>query len=163
MTKVRLTCPQVQVPVHVAAHGPKMLATVAAKADGANTYLMPAEHVRVARAALGPQAELNTMMFCLLDEDPHSARTTARKSIAYYVGLDYYHRAWRGLGFDDSDFADGGSDKLVDAVIAWGNLEQIRARVQQQFDNGATRVVILPIGAGMGGQPDWHLLEQLQA
>ena len=77
--------------------------------------------------------------------------------------MDYYHRAWRGLGFDEPDFADGGSDKLVDAIIAWGNLEQIRVRVQQQFDNGATRVVILPIGAGMGGQPDWHLLEQLQA
>jgi probable F420-dependent oxidoreductase len=162
MSAVKLTCPQISVPVHVAAHGPKMLATVAAKADGANTYLMPAEHARVARAALGPSCELNTMLFCLLDEDPETARATARKSIAYYVGLDYYHRAWRGLGLDDADFADGGSDKLIDAVIAWGNLEQIRARIQTQFDNGATRVVILPIGAGMGGQPDWRLLEQLQ-
>ena len=163
MSAVKLTCPQINVPVHVAAHGPKMLATVAAKADGANTYLMPAEHARVARAALGPSSELNTMLFCLLDEDPITARATARKSIAYYVGLDYYHRAWRGLGLDDADFADGGSDKLIDAIIAWGNLEQIRARIQTQFDNGATRVVILPIGAGMGGQPDWRLLEQLQA
>jgi len=163
MAGVKLTCPQVRVPIHVAAHGPKMLATVASKADGANTYLMPPEHVRVARAALGAQAELNTMMFCLLDEDPQTARTTARKSIAYYVGLDYYHRAWRGLGYSNSDFDNGGSDKLVDDIIAWGSLEAIRGRIQQQFDNGATRVVILPIGAGMGGQPDWRLLEQLQA
>ncbi len=163
MAEVKLTGPQVHVPVHVAAHGPKMLAAVAAKADGANTYLMPAEHVRIARSALGDQAELNTMMFCLLDENPTSARATARKSIAYYVGLDYYHRAWRGLGYDDTDFADGGSDKLVDDIIAWGSLDSIRDRIQQQFNHGATRVVILPIGAGMGGQPDWRLLEQLQA
>ena len=163
MARVKLTCPQVSVPVHVAAHGPKMLATAAAKADGANTYLMPPEHVRVARAALGPRAELNTMMFCLLDEDPQSARATARKSIGYYVGLDYYHRAWRSLGYDNSDFTDGGSNRLIDDIIAWGSLDTIRSRIQQQFDHGATRVVILPIGAGMGGQPDWRLLEQLQA
>jgi len=162
MAAVKLTCPQPGVPVHVAAHGPKMLHAVAAKADGANTYLMPAEHVQIARAALGESAELNTMLLCLLDEDPETARRTARKSIMYYVGLDYYHRAWRNFGFDDNDFANGGSDALVDRVVAWGNLDAVRARIQQQFENGATRVVVMPIGANMGGQPDWSLLEQLQ-
>lgn len=163
MAEVKLTCPQPRVPIHVAAHGPKMLQTVAKLADGANTYLMPPEHVSVARTALGEDAELNTMLFCLLDENPASARETARKSIAYYVGLDYYHRAWRGFGYDDADFANGGSDKLIDAVIAWGDLATIQSRIKQQFDNGATRVVVIPIGAGMGGQPDWGLLEALQA
>ena len=161
MAQVKLTSPQVRVPVHVAAHGPKMLAAVAQHADGANTYLMPNEHVAIARAALGAEADLNTMLFCLLDEDPHSARATARKSIAYYVGLDYYQRAWRNLGLTDADFADGGSDRLVDALIAWGSLAQIRARIDRQFEMGASRVVVLPIGKGLGGQPDWRLLEQL--
>jgi len=162
MAAVKLTCPQPEVPVHVAAHGPKMLQAVAANADGANTYLMPSEHVQIARAALGETAELNTMLLCLLDDNPETARRTARKAMMYYVGLDYYHRAWRSFGFDDADFANGGSDRLVDAVVAWGNLDTVQARIQTQFDEGATRVVVMPIGAGMGGQPDWSLLEQLQ-
>ncbi len=163
MGKVKLTCPQVGYPVHVAAHGPKMLAAVAELADGANTYLMPVEHARSARKALGPDASLNTMLFCLHDDNPDTARATARKAIAYYVGLDYYHRAWRGLGFDDQDFADGGSNALIDAVVAWGDEATLRARIQAQYDAGATRVVIIPVGAGMGGQPDWTLLEALAA
>jgi len=163
MAAVKLTSPQMNVPIHVAAHGPKMLSTVAAKAQGANTYLMPPAHTRMARTALGDEAALNTMLFCLLDADPVSARATARKSVAYYTGLDYYHRAWRSLGFDDNDFANGGSDRLIDAIVAWGDLEQIRTRIAHQFAEGATRVVVIPIGAGMGGQPDWHLLEQLRS
>ena len=161
MSSVKLTCPQVEFPVHVAAHGPKMLAAVADHADGANTYLMPADHARVARAALGSDKTINTMLFCLHEADPDRARATARKAIAYYVGLDYYHRAWRQFGFDDADFADGGSDRLVDAVIAWGDMDQIRARLQGQYDAGANRVIVIPLGRG--GQPDWTLLEALAA
>jgi probable F420-dependent oxidoreductase len=162
MGSVRLTAPQPDVPVHVAAHGPKMLATVAELAAGANTYLMPLEHVAVARRILGGHAELNTMLFCLLDEDPASARATARKAISFYIGLDYYHRAWRTFGFDDGDFANGGSDRLIDAVVAWGSLEGVRGRIAQQFSAGASRVVVIPLGAGLGGQPDWRLLEALR-
>jgi probable F420-dependent oxidoreductase len=162
MAEVKLTCPQLNVPIHVAAHGPKMLAAVAARADGANTYLMPIEHVATARTALGSELELNTMLFCLLESNPERARATARKSISYYLGLDYYHRAWRKLGFCDEDFTKGGSNRLIDALVAWGDLTTIRQRISNQFDAGATRVVVLPIGAGMGGQPDWALLEKLQ-
>ena len=163
MQAVKLSAPHPHVPVHVAAHGPKMLAKVAELADGANTYLMPPAHVSQARAALGSDAELNTMLFCLLDEDPERARATIRKATAYYMGLDYYHRAWRGFGFTDKDFADGGSDALIDAVSAWGSIDRVRERLQQQVDLGATRVVVIPLGAGMGGQPDWQLLEALKA
>ncbi|MEM7077206.1 MAG: TIGR03620 family F420-dependent LLM class oxidoreductase [Pseudomonadota bacterium] len=161
MQAVKLTTRRYDAPVHVAAHGPKMLATAASHADGANTYLMPADHAMQARQALGPEAALNTMMFCLLDDNPHNARETARKAVAYYTGLDYYHRAWRECGFADADFADGGSDALIDAIVAWGDINQIRARIAQQYENGASRVVVIPVGAGLGGQPDWQLLEQL--
>ena len=163
MSLVKLSVPQPKVPIHVAAHGPRMLQAAAELADGVNTYLMPPEHAKVARAALGTDAELNTMLFCLLDDNPQTARHTARKSIAFYMSLDYYHRAWRDFGFNDSDFVDGGSDRLIDAIVAWGDISQIQNRVSQQFANGASRVVIIPLGAGLGGQPDWSLLEQLQA
>jgi len=163
MAKVKLSCPQATAPIHVAAHGPKMLQTVAELADGANTYLMPPEHVNVARTALGAHAELNTMLSCVLDDNPETARETARKGLAFYMGLDYYHRAWRDFGFDNADFENGGSDKLIDTIVAWGDLAKIQSRIQLQFNNGATRVVVIPMGAGMGGQPDWQLLEKLLA
>lgn len=160
MAAVRMTSPQIEFPVHVAAHGPKMLQAVGQLADGANTYLMPADHVGTARAVLDDK-ELNTMLFCLLDENPETARATARKAIQFYIGLDYYHRAWRNFGFSETDFADGGSDELIDAVVAWGSQQQIQARIKGQFDQGASRVVVIPLGAGMGGQPDWNLLKAL--
>ncbi len=155
-----MTTTQSSFPIHVAAHGPKMLATVAKLADGANTYLMPPDHVNQARTALGDKT-LNTMLFCLLDENPDTARATIRKAVGYYMSLDYYHRAWRAFGFTDEDFANGGSDQLIDAVVAWGSIETISARLQDQTERGANRIVIIPLGAGMGGQPDWRLLELL--
>ncbi|MEM7217028.1 MAG: LLM class flavin-dependent oxidoreductase [Pseudomonadota bacterium] len=159
MRAVKLTSPQVHAPVHVAAHGPKMLATVAQHADGANTYLMPLAHVAEARAALGANKALNTMLFCLHDEDPQSARDTARRAVGYYMGLDYYHRAWRSFGFTQSDFDNGGSDALIDAIVAWGDLTAISERVAAQRAAGADQVVIIPIARG--GAPDWALLERL--
>ena len=160
MSQVKMTTHQAEFPIHVAAHGPKMLESVATLADGANTYLMPPDHVDEARAALGNKT-LNTMLFCLLDENPESARDTVRKAVAYYMGLDYYHRAWRKFGFGDDDFANGGSDHLIDAIAAWGSIADIKSRLHNQIERGANRIVVIPLGAGMGGQPDWNLLEQL--
>jgi probable F420-dependent oxidoreductase len=88
MAGVRLSSPQPEYPIHVAAHGPKMLAAVAELADGANTYLMPLTHVSRSRQILGDDRALNTMLFCMREEDPERARATARKAIAVYVGLD---------------------------------------------------------------------------
>ena len=101
------------------------------------------------------------MLFCLLESDADKARQTARKAIQYYLGLDYYHRAWRGFGFDDADFKDGGSNQLIDAVVAWGDIDAINSRITQQFEQGASRVVVIPLGAGQGGQPNWELLQTI--
>ena len=163
MSAVKLTCAQPDFPVHVAAHGPKMLACAATLADGVNTYLMPAAHAKQAAGIIGPDKSLNTMLFCLDDPNPDTARHTARKALAYYMGLDYYHRAWRTFGFAADDFADGGSDRLIDAVVAWGDIQQINQRIQDQYDAGANRVVLIPIGAGQGGAPNWSLLESIAA
>ena len=158
MQEVKLTSPQLHAPIHVAAHGPKMLSIAANQSDGANTYLMPLEHAASAREILGDKAELNTMLFCLHEKDEDIARGIARKAIAYYVGLDYYHRAWKQFGFTDSDFSNGGSDRLVDSVVAWGSADAIKKRVARQFDHGASRVVVIPIGSKTKGHPDWELL-----
>lgn len=160
MSQVKMTTTQCPFPVYVAAHGPQMLRLAGTRSDGANTYLMPLAHAKQARSALDDKT-LNTMLFCLAEPDPTVARQTARKAVAYYMGLDYYHRAWRGLGYTDSDFADGGSDRLIDDLFAWGTMEQIRARIQAQYAAGASRVIVIPAGAGLGGQPDWNLLEAL--
>lgn len=160
MSEVRLTSPQPEVPVYVAAHGPKMLTTAAQLADGANTYLMPVEHATQARSILGEQPILNAMLFCLPEENPEVARATARKAISYYMSLDYYHRAWQEFGFSDQDFQDGGSDNLVDAVVAWGDMDQIKQRIHALYTAGVSRVVVIPLG-GTGGTPNWQLLETL--
>lgn len=157
----KLTMPEHEYPIHVAAHGPKMLEAAGANADGVFTYLMNPEHTARTAEALPDGRRLTPMMMCLLCEDPDDARRLARKAIGYYTGLAYYHRAWRTLGFDDSDFANNGSDRLVDAIVAWGSIDDIQARLAQQQDAGATRMVIIPLNAAGGGKPDWELLEQL--
>lgn len=157
----KIVVPDNRYPVLVAAHGPKMLEVAAAGADGVFTYLMNPEHTRRTREGLPDGAQVSPMMMCLLCEDPDEARKLARKAVTYYLGLDYYHRAWRTLGFDDVDFAGGGSDRLIDSIIAWGSIERIRDRLADQAAAGAGRVVVIPLNPAGGGQPDWKLLEQL--
>ena len=158
MQRVKLSVERVDAPIHVAAHGPKMLQVAAQHADGANTYIMPQAHVTEARNILGSTADLNTMLFCLHETDPEQARQTCRRALAYYIGLDYYHRAWRNFGFEDADFENGGSNRLIDELVAWGDIDAIKQRIGAQFTLGASRVVIIPLGTGLGGQPDWQLL-----
>ena len=164
-------------PIWVAAHGPKMLAAATApaeapgdldspagtrpRADGVFTYLMNPDHTATTSAALPDGVGLSPMMMCLLCPDPEEARRLARKAIAYYVTLDYYHRAWRTLGFDDDDFADGGSDRLVDAIVAWGSIDDIRGRLERQQQAGATQVVVIPLNPAGGSEPHWELLDHL--
>lgn len=146
-------------PVHVAAHGPKMLELAAAKADGISTYLQNADHTAEVRAILRPDQAINVTQMCLLCEDPAEARRLARRALNFYVGLDYYHRAWRKLGFDDSDFVDGGSDRLVDTMVAWGDEDHVRGRVAEHHDAGASEVVIVPLNPEGGAQPHWPVLD----
>jgi probable F420-dependent oxidoreductase len=157
----KLSVPEHRYPIHVAAHGPKMLAVAADGADGVFTYLMNPAHTERTSGGLPANTAVSPMMMCLRCEEPDRARALARKAIGYYTGLDYYHRAWRTLGFDDADFADGGSDRLIDSIIAWGSVDDIRRRLSEQRQAGATRVVIIPLNAAGGGEPDWELLDQL--
>ena len=126
----------------LAALGPKMLALAAERADGAHPYLITPEHTAQARAILGPRKLLCPEQKVLLESDPVKARTVARKAIQRYLGLPNYCNNLLRLGFTEADFAQGGSNRLVDALVAWGDEAAIRLRIQQHWDAGADHVCI---------------------
>ena len=149
-------------PVYLAAHGPKMLRLAATHADGANTYLMPTAHTREARAILGPDKDLNVFLPCCLCDDPVQARKTARKSTAMYFAIDAYLEQWTRLGFSPADIQNGGSDHLIDTLVAWGDAAAIRARIAEHLEAGARHIVVLPYNpVPRGPTPYWPVLEAL--
>jgi probable F420-dependent oxidoreductase len=133
------------VPRVLAALRPPMLRLAAEKALGAHTYLVPVEHTRRAREILGPSALLVPEQKVVLAPDPSEARARARGAIAWYLDTPNYVENLRWLGFSDGDFANGGSDALVDALVATGDEETIRGRVQEHLDAGATQVAVQPL------------------
>ncbi len=132
-------------PVILAAIGPKMLALSAELADGAHPYNTIAEHTAKARAILGPGKLLCPEVWVLLESDAGKARRAAREALARYMVLENYVNGWRYQGFADSDLAGGGSDRFIDAMVAWGDEKAIRARISAHFDAGADHVCIQPI------------------
>ena len=133
------------VPRVIAALRPPMLRLAAEKALGAHTYLVPVEHTRRAREILGDDALLIPEQKVVLAPDPLEARRRARAAIAWYLDTPNYLENLRWLGFSDDDFANGGSDALVDALIVAGDEEMIRSRVQEHLDAGATQVAVQPL------------------
>src|SRR3954469_140282 len=131
----------------LAALGPRMLQLAADRTAGAHPYFVPPEHVAAAREALGPDAIVAVEQAVVIDTDPSTARATARKHTAVYTSLPNYTNNLRRFGYGDDDFANAGSDRLVDAIVAWGSLETIAARVQAMRDAGANHVCIQAIRA----------------
>jgi probable F420-dependent oxidoreductase len=126
----------------LAALGPKMLQLSAEKANGSHPYFTTPEHTAEARRIMGADALLAPEQMVVLNTDPTAARVTARKGMKIYLGLPNYANNLKRFGFEDSDFVDGGSDRLVDAITAWGTPAQIADRVQQHIDAGADHVCI---------------------
>ncbi len=129
----------------VAALGPKMLALSAELADGAHPYNVTPEHTAQARAILGPGKLLCVEQKIILEADSAIARAAGRKMLALYLTLENYQANWRRQGFDESDWAAPGSDRLIDAMFAWGTEKAIRARIQAHWDAGADHVCIQPV------------------
>ena len=149
-------------PLWLAAHGPGLLRLAAARADGANTYLMPPSHTRRARELVGPERRLNVVVPSCLCEDPDLARRIGRKALRLYLPLSAYQKQWLEWGFGEADFQGEGSDHLVDSLIAWGSEEQIRERMIEHRAAGASHIAISPLSPeGKGPQPHWKLLESL--
>lgn len=126
----------------LAALGPKMLELSRDRAAGAHPYLVTPEHTEVARATLGDGPLLLPEQHVVLETDPARARALAREGLAVYLQLPNYVNNWRRLGFTEDDFAEGGSDRLVDHIVVWGDEATIAARVQAHLDAGADHVCV---------------------
>ncbi|MFG3442322.1 TIGR03620 family F420-dependent LLM class oxidoreductase [Nonomuraea sp. NPDC047897] len=139
--------PRTGVPRILAALRPRMLELARDRADGAHSYLVPPEHTARARAILGPDRLLIPEQAVVLETDPARARAAARAHMATYLTLPNYVNNLRELGFTDGDFADGGSDRLADALVAWGDPAAVAGRVRDHLDAGADHVALQPLGA----------------
>ena len=128
----------------LAALGPKMLALAADQASGAHPYFTTPDHTARARQIMGADALLAPEQMVVLETDAEVARTVARAGMAIYLRAPNYLNNLRTLGFDDRDWADHTrpSDRLVDAIVAWGSAEQIAARVTEHLDAGADHVCV---------------------
>lgn len=142
----------------LAALGPRMLALSGTHADGAHPYNVTPEHTAEARRILGPGKLLCPEVWVLLERDAAKARALGRQALANYMRLENYVNNWRRLGFGDADFAGGGSDRFIDANVAWGDERQIRARLQQHWDAGADHVCIQSISPDGSRRPDETVL-----
>jgi len=126
----------------LAALGPKMLQLAGERTAGSHPYLVTPEHTATARAALGPDKLVASEQAVVLETDATAARAIGRQHLAGYLALPNYTNNWKRIGFTDADLADGGSDRLVDAFVAWGDESAILARVQAHRDAGADHVCI---------------------
>ncbi|HVT22605.1 MAG TPA: TIGR03620 family F420-dependent LLM class oxidoreductase [Mycobacteriales bacterium] len=143
----------------LAALGPKMLELARKRSAGAHPYNVTPAHTALAREALGPGALLAPEQAVALTTDPAAARAAGRAHAAIYLNLPNYANNLRRLGFDDDDFADGGSDRLIDALVAWGDEAAIAARVQEHRDAGADHVCIQVVTDGPADPRDaWRAL-----
>ncbi len=152
--------PKEPVPVVLAALHPKMLALSATEANGPHTYFVPPEHTAKARAQIGPKAMICAAQAVILESDPTKARTAAREYMKTYVPrLPNYTNNLKALGWDDKEFENGCSDRLVDAIVAWGSEDKIRERIDAHLKAGATHVCILPIRSDNALLPDPRAIE----
>jgi probable F420-dependent oxidoreductase len=138
----------------LAALGPRMLALAAERAAGAHPYFVPVEHTARARETIGPGPLLAPEVTVVLEKDPSTARALARTFTEGYLTLPNYTNNLLTLGFGDDDIAGGGSDRLVDAIVAWGDLDAVARRVREHHDAGADHVCLQVItSAGHGSFP----------
>jgi probable F420-dependent oxidoreductase len=141
----------------LAALGPKVLALSAERSAGAHPYLTTPEHTAQARELVGNSVFLAPEHKVVLTTDADEARKIGRQTVEFYLGLSNYVNNWRRLGFTDDDVRKPGSDKLIDAVVAYGTPEAIAARLNEHLEAGADHVAIQVLG----GWPEDKLLTAL--
>jgi probable F420-dependent oxidoreductase len=150
--------PADRVPIVLAALGPRMLDLARDRTDGAHPYFVPVEHTAQARERLGPGKLLAPEQAVILTGDESRARELAREHVAFYMTSPNYRNSLLRLGFDEAEFGDGGSERLQEAVVVWGDEDAIRARVQAHLDAGADHVCIQTLPSG---RLDLEALQQL--
>jgi probable F420-dependent oxidoreductase len=130
----------------LAALGPRMLRLSAERALGAHTYFVPVGHTASARGTLGPGPVLAVELTVVFETDAIRARAVARRWARHYLELPNYANNWRRSGYAEHDVAGDGSDRLIDAGIAWGDASAIAHRVSEHLDAGADHVCVQVIG-----------------
>jgi probable F420-dependent oxidoreductase len=141
-----------------AALGPKMLALAAQRSLGTHTYFVTPEHTRFAREQVGPDALVAPELAVVVESDDDAARQAARAYAEMYLGRRNYTNNLLRFGFTERDIADGGSDRLIDAVIPHGSAEQIAEAVHAHLAAGADHVALQPLGHGPAPVADYEAL-----
>ncbi len=152
------TTPVPQMRRCLAALGPKMLELSARRSLGTHSYFVPVEHTRAARELIGEAALLAPELACVLDADVESARVTARAYASLYLGLRNYTNNLRGHGFTASDISDGGSDRLIDAIVPHGTADDIAAAAREHIAAGADHVCLQTAGVAGIPRSEWTAL-----
>jgi len=147
--------------VVLAALGPNMLKLGGERSLGVIPANVTSQHAAIARQQVGAERAVCSEVHVCMTTDPEEARAAARAALEFYFPLPNYTNSWKRLGFTDSDFENGGSDRLMDALVAHGSLDDIKARLQENLDNGADQAVIHTIRPDGQSGPDWNALEAL--
>jgi len=144
----------------LAALGPKMLELARERTAGTHPYLVTPELTKQARDGIGDGKLVASEVGVVLETDASKARAVARQALSTYLGLPNYANNWKRNGFTDDDIANGGSDRLVDALFAWGDESAIAKRVQEHRDAGADHVCIQVLTENPAGFPveEWRTL-----
>jgi probable F420-dependent oxidoreductase len=153
--------PQTEPPLMIAALHPKSLALAAREANGTQTYLCLPAHTCQARAVMGPDKWVCASVVAILERDAAKARARAREHFSFYASQQNYQRILISQGFTQEDFANGCSDRLIDAVVAWGSEDEIRERIDAQLAAGANHVCLMPLRCDDPWRPDERVFEAL--
>ncbi|MFT4582839.1 MAG: putative F420-dependent oxidoreductase [Gammaproteobacteria bacterium] len=147
--------------VVLAALGPNMSKLAAERTLGSFPYNITPEQAGISRSNMSPSSAVICEQKICLCNDPVTARAAARAALGIYMSLPNYYNNWFRLGFNEDDLKDGGSDRLMDAMVFWGSAEQIKAKLQKYFDGSADQVVIQPVRVDGKPGPCWDALEAL--
>ncbi len=141
-----------------AALGPKMLDLAARRSLGTHTYFITPEHTRFARERVGPDTLVAPELAVVLEPDDGTARAIAREYAALYLERSNYTNNLLRFGFTERDVADGGSDRLIDAVVPHGSAQAVAEAVRAHLDAGADHVALQPLGHGIAPLADYEAL-----
>jgi probable F420-dependent oxidoreductase len=142
----------------LAALGPRMLDLAGERSAGTHSYFVSVEHTRFARDRLGPGKLVVPELACVIEKDPIRAKAVARTYAQLYLGLRNYTNNLLMFGFSERDIADGGSDRLIDAVVPQGSAEQIADVVRAHLEAGADHVCVQPLGENGIPRESWTAL-----
>ncbi|MEV0676787.1 TIGR03620 family F420-dependent LLM class oxidoreductase [Actinosynnema sp. NPDC050436] len=140
----------------LAALGPRVLRLAAARTSVAHPYLVTPDYTARARTEIGAATVLAPEQHVVLEEDAGRAREVGRENLALYLGLENYRNNWLRHGFTEDDLRDGGSDRLVDALVAWGPVDRVAARLREHRDAGADHVSVQLLGDRREDSPQFR-------